>query len=115
DHRSGRFPAELRWSDDVAPFVSGGQCASCPTLARSVVASSTDRRMSICHESRALVLMYGLMDTRLMMDEESTTPDLVELTRQAIDAMTRGDLDAAISYAAPDVVFDAPRHGVGTF
>jgi ketosteroid isomerase-like protein len=49
------------------------------------------------------------------MSEESTTPDLVELTRQAIDAMTRGDLDAAISYAAPDMVFDAPRHGVGTF
>ncbi len=49
------------------------------------------------------------------MPEESTTPDLVELTRQAIDAMTRGDLDAAISYAAPNAVFDAPRHGVGTF
>jgi ketosteroid isomerase-like protein len=49
------------------------------------------------------------------MSQESTTPDLVELTRQAIDAMTRGDLDAAISYAAPDIVFDAPRHGAGTF
>jgi ketosteroid isomerase-like protein len=57
----------------------------------------------------------GTGHTALPMPEESTTPDLVELTRQAIDAMTRGDLDAAISYAAPDMVFDAPRHGVGTF
>ena len=50
------------------------------------------------------------------MSDESTTPDVVELTRQAIDAMNRGDLDAAMSYAAPDIVLDGPPgHGVGTF
>lgn len=43
-----------RWPNDVAPFVSGGQCASRPTLARSGVASSTDQRMSGCRESRTL-------------------------------------------------------------
>jgi ketosteroid isomerase-like protein len=58
--------------------------------------------------------MHRLMDTRRMMSEESTTPDPVELTRQATDAMNRGDLDAAMSYAAPDMVLE-PRHGFGTF
>lgn len=36
------------------------------------------------------------------MSAESVTPNLVELARHAIDAMNRGDLDAAMSYAAPD-------------
>ena len=50
------------------------------------------------------------------MPEESTTPDLVELTRQSIDAMNRRDVDAAMSYAAPDIVLAGPPdHGVGAF
>ena len=32
------------------------------------------------------------------MSEESTTPDLVELVREAAQAMNRGDLDLAISF-----------------
>ena len=43
------------------------------------------------------------------------TPNLVELARHAIDATDRGDLDAAMSYAAPDMVWDASRVTVGTF
>ena len=49
------------------------------------------------------------------MSEESTTPDLVELVRQAIEATNRGDLDAAMGYLTPDVVWDTTRDGFGTF
>ncbi len=49
------------------------------------------------------------------MTEESTTPDLVELTRQSIEAMNRRDVEAAMSYFAADAVWDASRIGIGTF
>jgi hypothetical protein len=49
------------------------------------------------------------------MSEESTAPDLVELTRQSIDAMNRRDVDAAMSYFAADAVWDASQIGIGTF
>jgi ketosteroid isomerase-like protein len=45
------------------------------------------------------------------MAEESTTPDLVELTRQSAEALDRGDLDATMSCYAPDVVFDRAEVG----
>src|SRR5436190_14400336 len=48
------------------------------------------------------------------MAEESTTPDLVELTRQAIDASQRGDYDAIMRAFAPDVVWE-PLDGLGVF
>jgi ketosteroid isomerase-like protein len=46
------------------------------------------------------------------MAEESTTPDLVELVRQSIEAANRGDLDAFMDFYAPDAVFHT---GVGRF
>jgi ketosteroid isomerase-like protein len=46
------------------------------------------------------------------MPEESTTPDLVELTRQAFDAANRGELDAMMSFLAPHAVFEATALGV---
>src|SRR5262249_41279617 len=46
--------------------------------------------------------------------EESTTPDLVELTRRLVDALNAGHIDAAISLCAPDVVFQL-REGAGVF
>jgi ketosteroid isomerase-like protein len=49
------------------------------------------------------------------MSEESTTPDLVELVQQAVEATNRGDLDAAMGYLSPDVVWDTTRDGFGTF
>jgi ketosteroid isomerase-like protein len=49
------------------------------------------------------------------MSEESTTPDVVELTRQSAEALDRGDLDATMSSYAPDVVFDLSEVGLGTF
>jgi len=38
------------------------------------------------------------------MADESTTPDLVELTRRNIAAFSRGDLDEMMSFFAPDAV-----------
>jgi uncharacterized protein (TIGR02246 family) len=40
------------------------------------------------------------------MSEESTTPDPVELVRQAVEAATRRDLDGVTSNFAPDGVMD---------
>jgi ketosteroid isomerase-like protein len=49
------------------------------------------------------------------MSQESTTPDLIEVTGQSVDAMNRRDLDAAMSYFATDAVWDASQIGIGTF
>jgi hypothetical protein len=43
------------------------------------------------------------------MSQESTTPDLVELTRRAFEAANRRDLDAVSSFFASDTVFEARR------
>jgi ketosteroid isomerase-like protein len=49
------------------------------------------------------------------MSEEPTTPDLVELARQGFEAMSRGDLDAVMSFFAPDAVYDVSDAGLLTF
>ncbi len=49
------------------------------------------------------------------MSEESTTPDLVELTRRVFEASSRHDVDAARSFYAPDAVFDLSDVALGTF
>jgi hypothetical protein len=46
--------------------------------------------------------------------EESTTPDLIELTRQGIDATNRRDLDALMSLYAPDAAWES-LDGLGVF
>ena len=46
------------------------------------------------------------------MPEEPTTPDLVELVRQAFDAGNRRDLDAAMSVFGPDAVWEAAGLGI---
>jgi len=56
-----------------------------------------------------------LRDTGRAMSEESTTPDLVELTRQAIQAVSRGDIDSLLSFYAPDALWDASVNGLGVF
>ncbi len=61
-------------------------------------------------------VMHGLMDTRRAMSEEATTPDLVDLTRESMEAANRLDFDAAVmSTFAPDAVFDVSSVGLGTF
>jgi ketosteroid isomerase-like protein len=49
------------------------------------------------------------------MPEEPATPDLVELTRQAWEGVSRHDLDRVTSFYAPDVVLDLSDVGLGTF
>ena len=49
------------------------------------------------------------------MIEESTTPDLVRIARQAYEAMSRGDFDAVMSLFAADAVYDLSGAGLGTF
>lgn len=46
--------------------------------------------------------------------EKSATPDLVELARRFLEAASRGDLDAMLSFFAPDAVWDT-LGGLGTF
>jgi ketosteroid isomerase-like protein len=41
------------------------------------------------------------------MAEESTTPDLVELVRESVEAVNRGDFDAMLNALLPDAVWTA--------
>jgi hypothetical protein len=43
------------------------------------------------------------------------SPDLVELTRQSMEATNRGELDASATLFAPDAVFDVSSAGLGRF
>jgi ketosteroid isomerase-like protein len=49
------------------------------------------------------------------MPAESTTPDLVELTRQQFDAVNRRDIDAVMSRCPPDGVYDTSPDGLGVY
>jgi ketosteroid isomerase-like protein len=49
------------------------------------------------------------------MSEQSTTPDVVALTRRAFEASSRKELDAAMSSFAHDAVWDLSDLGIGTF
>ena len=46
------------------------------------------------------------------MAEESTTPDLVELGHRFLEAANRRDFDAALSFFAPDAVWEARAFGI---
>jgi ketosteroid isomerase-like protein len=45
------------------------------------------------------------------MSEKSTTPDPVELTRLAFEAVNQRDVDAVMSFFAPDAVLDGRAAG----
>jgi hypothetical protein len=47
------------------------------------------------------------------MTEESTTPDLVELSRRQFAAGNRHDADAVLSNCVPDAVWDLSDAGMG--
>jgi hypothetical protein len=49
------------------------------------------------------------------MTDESTTSDLVELTRRALEAFIAGDIHAAMNPFASDIVFEAPETAFETF
>ena len=46
------------------------------------------------------------------MPEDSTTPDLVELSQRLTDAINARDIDAAISFYARDAVWDSTAVGL---
>jgi ketosteroid isomerase-like protein len=49
------------------------------------------------------------------MAEEPGTPDLVELMRRNMEAGRRGDLDTAMTFYAPDAVWDTSPIGLGIY
>ena len=49
------------------------------------------------------------------MSEESTTPDLVELTGDLLEAVNRGNFDAVPRFYAPDAVWNMAPWGLGTY
>ena len=52
---------------------------------------------------------------KIASSDESTTPNLVELTRRAFDAGSRHDIDAIMGFHAPDAAWDLSDLGLGTF
>jgi ketosteroid isomerase-like protein len=46
------------------------------------------------------------------MSEEATTPDLIELTRRAYEAGSRGDFETVMSDYGPDSVWDMSPMGL---
>src|SRR5213592_1813005 len=46
------------------------------------------------------------------MAQESTTPDPVELSRRLVEALDRLDFDAAMSFYAPDAVWEGRASGM---
>src|SRR5256885_14440917 len=51
-------------------------------------------------------------DTGRAMSKESSTPDLVELVRRLVEAVTRFDFDAAMSLFALDAVVEGRASGM---
>ena len=49
------------------------------------------------------------------MSEESTTPNVVELTRRMMEAANRHDLGTVMQFQAPDGVWDLSEVGLGTY
>jgi ketosteroid isomerase-like protein len=50
-----------------------------------------------------------------MMPEEAATPNLVELVVAFFEATNRRDLEARMSFFAPEAVWDLSPMGLGTF
>ena len=61
------------------------------------------------------ILPLGLRDTAGAMPEESTSPDLVKLVVAFFEAANRRDLEARMSFLAPEAVWDLSSIGIGTF
>jgi SnoaL-like domain len=49
------------------------------------------------------------------MSQEPTTPDLALLVQRKVDAVNARDFDAAMSFYAPDAVYDSSPMGMGRF
>jgi len=73
--------------------------------------------MALSQALRALACLpqAAVRDTQRMMPEESTTPDVVELTRRSIEAGNRRDVDAAMGFYGQESVWDLSPIGLGTY
>lgn len=49
------------------------------------------------------------------MSDESTTPDLIELVRETVETGDRRDVDALMTFYAPEAVWDMSNVGMGAF
>jgi len=49
------------------------------------------------------------------MSQESTTPDLIELTRGLFASASRNDIDAMLGRHAPDAIWDLSDAGLRSF
>jgi len=75
------------------------------TSAARYVAAHTGAGRS-CEGAKNGCLGHGLGDNPPTVPEESPTPDVVELAQRWIDAVNAGDIDAATSLFAPDIVWE---------
>jgi hypothetical protein len=82
-----------------------GQC--CISSAAIVCSAAAQALARVCKAVAKACAILG----RLMPDE-STTPDLAELTRRAIEAAGRRDFDAAMSFYTGDSVWMGTFRGV---
>jgi ketosteroid isomerase-like protein len=57
----------------------------------------------------------AVLDTQPVIPEQSTTPDLVELTRRRVDAADSGDIDAMTSFLAQEAVWDSSPMGLEVY
>jgi ketosteroid isomerase-like protein len=99
-------------------FASGCSRASGTHVGQSCSMASENARRSELRRVRG-GCPGGLRDTPRTMSEDprmtsedSTTPELVRLTRESIETE---DLDAALSFYAPHAVWDASPWGMGVF
>src|ERR1700757_5085490 len=74
-----------------------------------MTADSELHAASLQTPTRGRYVVYGILAP---MSEESTTPDLVELVRHLLDALSRTGGDVFARFFAPDAVF---LTGVGRF
>jgi ketosteroid isomerase-like protein len=69
-------------------------------------------RRSAVSEGR---LALGARDTDQTMPEEPTTPDPAELMQAAVEAHNARDIDAFLTFFAPDAIQDFSSVGMGIF
>ena len=50
-----------------------------------------------------------------MLPDEPATPEPIDLVRQAFDAGNRHDVDAIVSFHAPEAVWDLSDQGLGSY
>jgi ketosteroid isomerase-like protein len=95
---------------DASVSVRTAETAEMDEEHSSVLSDSSERGLAHAR----LASEAAVLDTQRAMSEESTTPDLVQRARAFIDAFSRRDLDAVMTYFTPDAVWDLSAAGMET-